>query len=1726
LTDQATFTWFDLCDKTPVPSTCSTTTEINNQASSSTTVKPYTPTITTQLSASGIGVGDTVHDTAKITFDATPPTVTGTVTYKLYTDSACEHLSTTPSLNQTVSYSGGTVPDSMPVTFPAVGNFWFQATFSGDPPDAVSGPVSSPCTSEPLTVEDAKISITPNGVNPIGATHTFTVTVQGTTQNDANFHNVSGAVVNFTIAAGGVGTLTPASCTTGANGTCTITDNSASAGTDVVTACTDVSINSVTLHRCTDGTHGSSGPATKQWVGASITIAPSATNEVGKPHTFTVTLLKNLGSGPVAAAGEHVSVTLTDANGASHGAPTGSCTTSGANTDVNGQCTITFSSSSAGTVTGHATSTLNVNGTSVTVQTDGQGGNSKDAVKTYVDAKISILPPNATNAIGTPHTFTVSVQADNGSGTGFQPVNGAVVTGSIAAGGVGTLSPATCTTDATGTCNLVDTSTKAGKDTVSATTTISVGGVSLTRATDTTHGSTGPAIKNWVAAKITIAPSATNEVGKPHTFTVTVSADTGSGFQPVQGAHVDVTLTPANGATPGAPSGTCTNAGGNTNASGQCLITFSSPTAGTVTGHAKASLTVGGLPVTVETNGLGGSSNDAVKTYVDANIQITPANATNPTGTTHVLTGHVNFNDGSGAFANAPDNTTITFTILSGSVGSFVGGINTCKTSGGSGSCNVTITSATAGTTTVKAAVDITVGGVALHRETGDGKAGDSVNAVKMWLGVSVVTQVLDVNNKDVTNGAVPVSSVVHDKVTVSATPAGAPQPTGDVIFTLYKSLTCNQDAGTVGTWTKTLVGGVANTDPVGPLDAGSYGFQAVYQGDSNYPNKTTGACEPFTVTPITVGPCTLGYPDASNPPRSQVAFNESTVLVSAGLFGTGSQEHVGVFYTDEHALTLGSGASVTPYPGSPPNGGQSNPNVGDTTAVDTAGRPLFPALFATDITSNANSRTGDWQQQSDNTNAKAPTKLFGSWKGVTGSGSSINTGNDPAQNPNWQLGTGADPPPNVTTQGYTSEVVWSVAQLGLTPGRAYRLQVMVHDGDQNKTGGDVGEACVNVVIPPGTIHDANIQITPQTATNPVTTTHTVTAHVNVNPGSGFVNASDGTTIKFTIVSGPGSFVGPTSCTTSGGTGSCTAVITSNNAGTTVVRAATDVTVGGESLHRETGDSNFGDSGDAQKKWTGCVTTPGQTATFTTTSVTVNGVPAYKLTYTQPLSANDNAYSTTSPTVFWNGKQHKFQDLVGSDQAEFVITNGSTTLFDFNLDYIDKKSGTPSGYGSLGPFGGDGKFTTGDQSAILGWTTTLDDNLNQTGYCSGGNCTSGGVNLLTDSPPPVSTSDESQGAAPPFGQWNFINGYTVIIKASALPAGFSNSNWTVPFVHNSPAKSTVTTPCPPDANIQIAPATAQNPTGTNHTVTAHVNVNDGSGNGFSNAPNNTQIQFSIVSGPGSFVGPNNCNTVGTTGSCTVVITSTTTGTTVIRAATDVKAGSGGGAPTLHRQTGDSNLGDSPDAQKVWVPCQTGANSPTFTTTLTTFNGVSAYKLEYDQPLSLNDNSYSTSNPTAFWGQSQHKFQDLTGSDKAEFLIKDGSTTLFDFAIDYISAKSGTPSGYASLGPFGGDGQFSTGDQSAILGWTTSLDDDLNATGYCTAGNCTTGSVNLLTDSPPPVSLSDETQGAAAPFTKWNYVDSYTVYIKATALPAGFSNSNWSIPLAHNSPAKSQSQTCS
>ena len=200
----------------------------------------------------------------------------------------------------------------------------------------------------------------------------------------------------------------------------------------------------------------------------------------------------------------------------------------------------------------------------------------------------------------------------------------------------------------------------------------------------------------------------------------------------------------------------------------------------------------------------------------------------------------------------------------------------------------------------------------------------------------------------------------------------------------------------------------------------------------------------------------------------------------------------VQVFYNDEHALTLGirqvqlkqscsggTGIFTTNYPispmASPGPTAQSviNPQVGsqvpdgDQAGTDTAGRPMFPALFVTDVTFNPpfpQNLAGDWQYGG---RAYPPSFVTGTWKAAirivdkttTPATITVTPDADPPAN-NWNFGPGADPlcSPTPQNEGFGAEIRWNIADLGLQAGHSYRLYFIVHDGDQNKAGGDCGQ--------------------------------------------------------------------------------------------------------------------------------------------------------------------------------------------------------------------------------------------------------------------------------------------------------------------------------------------------------------------------------------------------------------------------------------------------------------------------------------------------------------------------------------------------------------------------------------------------------------------------------------------------------------------------------------------
>lgn len=221
------------------------------------------------------------------------------------------------------------------------------------------------------------------------------------------------------------------------------------------------------------------------------------------------------------------------------------------------------------------------------------------------------------------------------------------------------------------------------------------------------------------------------------------------------------------------------------------------------------------------------------------------------------------------------------------------------------------------------------------------------------------------------------------------------------------------------------------------------------------------------------------GYPSGSTGLAS-VEFNENEVLRAIEPVGGAPNGVVRVFYNDEHAMTLGvrsvvvktaSGSTTMDYPvsalmsdpGSVTNAQLGTTELaGDQSGLDQSLRPMWPALFITDITANAQNRSGDWQQGG---RPIAPNEVFGTWKAavrtvdktVTPNTVTITPDQDPAKN-DWNIAGGDTVPSGLSNEGYGAEARWSVPLLA---SHSYRVQVIVHDGDQNKAGGDSGEACV-----------------------------------------------------------------------------------------------------------------------------------------------------------------------------------------------------------------------------------------------------------------------------------------------------------------------------------------------------------------------------------------------------------------------------------------------------------------------------------------------------------------------------------------------------------------------------------------------------------------------------------------------------------------------------------------
>ena len=545
---------------------------------------------------------------------------------------------------------------------------------------------------------DARISVDPaDATNEIDDPHTYTVTLE--IDDGSGF--VPATVDSVTIEVSPTTIMTSNTCASGTvAGACSLSIVSGSTGIFTIIASAVVSVLGEQILVSTDDSDRNSGPATKTFVDARISINPlEAYNRVGDPHTFTVTVEADDGSGSfMPVLGETVTPTLTGVGGV--GSITGgSCQASG--TDGSGRCTVIIESAVTGQSILNASVTLMVGGVELTRQTGSGALNSADAVKTWVDAKISIDPVDATNEVGDPHTFTVTVLTDDGAG-GFLPADVGVV--DITVSPSTTIVDNSCAAGTTdGVCSVTIVSTATGEFNITASAEVTVLGQPILVTTDSSGQNSGPATKTFVDAKIQLSADEANVVGYPHTFTVTVAKDTGSGvFSPATGETVTPTLIGVGGVG-SITSGTCQSS--STDAFGQCAVVIGSSVTGKSTLHATVTVSVDGVELVRETGSGAPNSADAVKTWVYAYIGMENPESIREVDDQATYIINVSADDGSGSGPAPVTGQTVTITVPPGVT--IVA--NTCETGTVDGTCTVTVTTADPGTYTITATADVVV---------------------------------------------------------------------------------------------------------------------------------------------------------------------------------------------------------------------------------------------------------------------------------------------------------------------------------------------------------------------------------------------------------------------------------------------------------------------------------------------------------------------------------------------------------------------------------------------------------------------------------------------------------------------------------------------------------------------------------------------------------------------------------------------------------------------------------------------------------------------------------------------------------------------------------------------------------------------------------------------------------------------------------------------------------
>ncbi len=276
LTDLVGFTWDSLCES---GQSCPTPNQLAQIGGSSFVQQLPSTTSTTiengaDTAVTAVAVGTPVHDFVTVgpspSAPPSSPTPTGDVSLDWFTNGTCSGPPTTVSGPLALNGAGSVDATGFSFSPTSAGEYAFQAHYTTDPTNPAYTGSDGPC--EPVKVADASISITPpSATNPVGATHTFTISVNG----DPGTGSVTAPdgtkpTLSLANSSGATATITGGTCASSGTvaGSCTFTISSPTPGVTTATASVTLTLDGLSLTRSTTGpdSSGDSPPAVKNWV--------------------------------------------------------------------------------------------------------------------------------------------------------------------------------------------------------------------------------------------------------------------------------------------------------------------------------------------------------------------------------------------------------------------------------------------------------------------------------------------------------------------------------------------------------------------------------------------------------------------------------------------------------------------------------------------------------------------------------------------------------------------------------------------------------------------------------------------------------------------------------------------------------------------------------------------------------------------------------------------------------------------------------------------------------------------------------------------------------------------------------------------------------------------------------------------------------------------------------------------------------------------------------------------------------------------------------------------------------------------------------------------------------------------------------------------------------------------------------------------------------------------